>query len=287
MSGIIWLASYPKSGNTWMRIFLTNYRRDANRPADINELDRTPMASDRQLFDEETGVESSDLTVDEIDRLRSAVYRHLAQDSDETVYMKVHDAYLYLPDGQPLFPPEVTSGVLYIIRNPLDVVVSVAAHSGAQITDAIQDMASDTFALCGIHAQLEDHLCQRLLSWSGHVRSWVDANEDFPVHVVRYEDMSQQPQHTFAQVVTFLGLPLDEERLHKALAYSAFDLVQRQEQTTGFQERPSTLKAFFRQGQVGTWPEHLDTSQVAQMLAAHQDVMRRFGYLTADGEPVY
>jgi aryl sulfotransferase len=287
MSGIIWLVSYPKSGNTWMRLFLTNYRRDANRPADINEMDSMPIASGRQLFDEETGVESSDLTVDEIDRLRPVVYQRLAQHSDETVHMKVHDAYLYLPNGEPLFPPEVTSGVLYMIRNPLDVVVSLAAHCGARITEIMQDMVSDTFALCGIHARLEDQLRQRLLSWSGHVRSWVDSTEKFPVHVVRYEDMSRQPQHTFAQVVRFLGLPLDEERLHKALAFSAFDLAQRQEQTTGFQERPSTLKMFFRKGQVGTWREHLDISQVAQMLAAHQDIMRRFGYLTADGEPVY
>ena len=288
MSGIIWLASYPKSGNTWMRLFLTNYRRDAHGPADINDLDHMQMASNRQLFDEETGVESSDLTVDEVYRLRSAVYRHLAQDHDETVFMKVHDAYIYLPDGQPLFPPKVTIGVVYIIRNPLDVAVSVAAHYGAQITKAIQAMASHTFALCATHDRLEDHLCQRLLTWSTHVRSWVDAKkEDFPVYVARYEDMSQQPQHTFAQVVRFLGLPLDEDRLHKALVFSAFDLVQRQEQTTGFRERPSRLETFFRQGQVGAWREHLNATQVAQMLATHQDVMRRFGYLTADGEPVY
>ena len=38
MAGIIWLASYPKSGNTWLRAFLHNLLRDPGRPYDINKL---------------------------------------------------------------------------------------------------------------------------------------------------------------------------------------------------------------------------------------------------------
>jgi len=53
-SGIIWLASYPKSGNTWLRIFLTNLRCDGEEPVNINELDGGPIASARALFDEAT-----------------------------------------------------------------------------------------------------------------------------------------------------------------------------------------------------------------------------------------
>ena len=60
MSGsIFWLASYPKSGNTWMRILLTNYMRNADEPADINRLDGGPIASARQVFDDNVGVEAS------------------------------------------------------------------------------------------------------------------------------------------------------------------------------------------------------------------------------------
>ena len=75
MNGIIWLASYPKSGNTWFRVFLTNLLRDADTPASINELESTPIASARGIFDNNIGFEASDLTADEIDRLRPELYR--------------------------------------------------------------------------------------------------------------------------------------------------------------------------------------------------------------------
>lgn len=62
MSGIVWLASYPKSGNTWLRVFLANSLRNAETPADINALETGHIASARNLFEELAGVEASDLT---------------------------------------------------------------------------------------------------------------------------------------------------------------------------------------------------------------------------------
>ncbi|MEJ2083836.1 MAG: sulfotransferase, partial [Acidobacteriota bacterium] len=38
MTGIVWLASYPKSGNTWLRAFLMNFLDPGKRPVDINQL---------------------------------------------------------------------------------------------------------------------------------------------------------------------------------------------------------------------------------------------------------
>lgn len=67
---IVWLASYPKSGNTWMRVFLTNYLRNADTPADINDLEFMGIATARELFDMYAGFESSDLTHEEIDAAR-------------------------------------------------------------------------------------------------------------------------------------------------------------------------------------------------------------------------
>ena len=64
MTGICWLASYPKSGNTWFRIFLTNYLRDATSPVDINDLGHSAIASRRAPFDEALGFESGELSQD-------------------------------------------------------------------------------------------------------------------------------------------------------------------------------------------------------------------------------
>jgi hypothetical protein len=78
VGNITWLASYPKSGSTWFRVFHANLVRDGDEPVSINELDDTLHAGSRALFDETTGVEASDLTADEIDRLRPRVYEEVS-----------------------------------------------------------------------------------------------------------------------------------------------------------------------------------------------------------------
>lgn len=280
---IIWLASYPKSGNTWMRVFLTNYLRNADTPADINDLEFMGMASNRDLFDTYAGIESSDLTHEEIYAARPAVYRLLAQDSSDSPelrFIKVHDAYTRLPDGCPLFPADATKGAIYIIRNPLDVAVSRRAHFNETLDQAVAGMANPKARFAATQRALRTQLRYTLGAWSSHVCSWLDSPTGFPVHVVRYEDMSQHPYDTFAQVLAFVGLPIQPVRLEQALRFSQFDTLQRQETAHGFRERPQPMARFFRSGKIGSWQEQLTAAQLAQIIADHGTVMRRFGYLS-------
>ena len=172
MSGIYWLASYPKSGNTWLRIVLANLQANQDIPVSINELP-TPIASDRALFDRIAGIESADLLPEEVERLRPQIYRHLAQRSAEPLLLKVHDAYTFLPCGDPLFPTEITLGVIYILRNPLDVAVSLAAHFDCDLDTAIGYMATDGLTLSSSLEVYRHQFPQRISSWSGHVCSWM------------------------------------------------------------------------------------------------------------------
>jgi aryl sulfotransferase len=273
---IVWLASYPKSGNTWLRAWLTNYWQDTGTPADINALLGGPIASDGQVFDREVGVEASDLTAEEIERYRPGVYRRLAAQHTKTLFMKVHDAYTRTSTGDPLFPADVTQGAIYLMRNPLDVVVD----------PIVTQMASATAFFWAAPTRLPAQLRQRALTWSGHVCSWVDG-ADFPVHVMRYEDMVLHPRETLTTVIRFLGLPDDAMRLHNALTFSAFNCLQAQERTKRFAECASTATLFFRQGRIGAWREVLTDTQVHRVLSDHGMVMQRFGYLTPAGDILY
>jgi len=286
MNGITWLASYPKSGNTWFRIFLTNLLCDADAPASINELGNMPIASARGLFDDNMGFEASDLTADEIDRLRPELYIHLAKNATESLFLKIHDAYTDVGENVPLIPAEATGSALYFIRNPLDVAVSFAHHSGWKYDTAVSKMADDATAFCRKPDRLHSQLRQKLLSWSGHVVSWVD-RAPFPVCVLRYEDMKSQPLESFARAVYFAGLPHTREQIQKALAFSSFDIVQQQEETEGFHEKSSSSRRFFRKGQIGSWREELSEKQAQQIVQNHREVMRRFGYLDENGAIVY
>jgi hypothetical protein len=286
MKGIVWLASYPKSGNTWFRVFLTNLLRDADEPARINELESTPIASARGLFDNNMGFEASDLTADEIDRLRPELYGHLAQEATETPFMKIHDAYTVTADGTPLIPAEATAGALYFIRNPLDVAVSFAHHSGCDYDTSIARMADESFAFCGKSDRLHTQLRQQLLTWSDHVRSWLDA-APFPVCVLRYEDMKTHPLETFTRAVRFAGLPHTGAQIQKALEFSSFDVMRQQEAVDGFQEKSSAAKSFFRKGKIGSWREELNEEQTRRIVRDHGEVMKRFDYLDENGKVVF
>jgi aryl sulfotransferase len=286
MKGIIWLASYPKSGNTWFRVFLTNLLRDADTPANINELEKTPIASARGMFDNAVGFEASDLTADEIDRLRPELYIHLAENATEPLFMKIHDAYTDVTDNMPLIPHAATGGALYFIRNPLDVAVSFAHHSGWDYDTTISSMANEASAFCRKSDRLHNQLRQKLLSWSGHVISWID-HAPFAVYVLRYEDMKSQSLETFEKAVHFAGLPHNRKQIQKALDFSSFETVQQQEEAEGFQEKSPSSSRFFRKGQVGSWREELSETQAQQIVRDHQEVMHRFGYIDDGGGIVY
>lgn len=287
MNWIYWLASYPKSGNTWARTFLTNYLRDEDSPADINHLRGGPIASDREIFDRWAGVEASDLPGEEIANLRPEVYRQMARHIEHPMYIKVHDACTRNPEGAVMFPADVTGGVLYLIRNPLDVAVSYAHHGGRTLKQTVDSLCDPKGIVYELSDRLVAQLPQSLLSWSGHVSSWVDES-GMRVTVVRYEDMLAQPAAAFEAVLRALDLEIEAPRLERALAFSSFDALRAQEQRAGFRERHMRADApFFRTGRAGDWRGELSADMVARILATQQPTMLRFGYIDADGQPVF
>lgn len=275
---IIWLASYPKSGNTWFRAFITTLIHPENETLDINNLYNTTIASSRLLFDEMTGLSSSDLTVHEIELLRPKIYRQNAIRSKEIIFHKVHDAYTFLPDGSPMIPNDVTKAVLYFIRNPLDVVISFAFHLTFTVDKTIDIINNPEFAFCDKEDRLHSQLRQKLLTWSGHIKSWVDQS-GLPLMVMRYEDMLNKPIETFTKAIQFLGLEFTDGKVEKALNKSSFNKLQEQEKAIGFIERGARATSFFRKGIAGDWKNVLSKVQVKRIVDKHWEMMERFGYL--------
>jgi hypothetical protein len=283
MGGIVWLASYPKSGNTWLRVFLSNLWHKGDGPVDINNLS-IHNAADRVTFDETLGVESSNMTMDEIERCRPRLYRVLALASADPVNLKVHDAFVDTSAGESLIPQDATSRAVYIVRNPLDVALSFADHLGKAVDETIACMANTEFAFSSWKDRLPEQLEQRLLSWSGHVQSWLDQTS-VPVHLMRYEDMLREPASTFGECLRFLEIEASAEEVARALSFSSFSALSAREKASGFRERSPTAKSFFRKGKAGDWRESLTGSQISRLLEDHGPVMRRFGYIADDGTP--
>ena len=271
---LLWLASYPKSGNTWLRAMLTSYLQDGT-PVSINELIGVAVTS-RELFDRFLGLPSSDMTVREILRYRSLFHELLAAELPRPTFAKVHDACIRTARGA-LFSRAATAGAIYLVRNPLDIAPSYAHHLQWSIGDTVARMNQRGAAQDAAQSRISPYLPQPLLTWSHHVSSWLEA--DFRVHVVRYEDMLLDPLAALASVVRFARLGLDVARLERAVAQARFDRLRAQEESTGFRERNPRSPSFFRAGIAGGWRDVLTHEQVQALVDAHAPLMERFGYL--------
>ena len=292
MTRTIWLASYPKSGNTWFRMLVANLSATDGKSVDINDLpERGGIASARGPFDHLLLIDSGLLTHDEIDCLRPRIYEELArgaeddeydapQDTPSVRFVKVHDAYTLTPKGEPLLAGRRgADGAIVIVRDPRDVAPSLANHNGGSIDDAITFMNDRQAGFCAKANRLHNQLRQQLPGWSWHIASWLD-QADIPVHLIRYEDMQADTIGTFRRALDFAGRPASDEDIRRATAFADIAELQRQEQEKGFREapRPRPGGSFFRRGKAGGWCDELSADQAARIEAAHAPMMRRLGY---------
>jgi hypothetical protein len=274
MAGIIWLASYPKSGNTWLRSFLHNFLRAADRSHDINKLtDLTAGESMTELYRAQDPALDEHYTDDRIRELRPLVHRAISQRSPDSVLVKTHNALAEI-DGAPLISLDVTAGAIYVVRNPLDVAISFSHHNRTTVDNIIEFMNMKSAATTSNATNVYEFYD----TWSGHVASWT-ATPSATLHVMRYEDMLANPQKSFAAVVKFLGIEAPRPRIEKAVRLSSFQVLKEQERRQGFRERPRAMEAFFREGKAGQWRKVLSKEQIAAIVSAHREQMERFGYV--------
>jgi hypothetical protein len=191
MNGFYWLASYPKSGNTWLRLFLESLAVGGNT-VNINALSASGgHAASRSEFDRILDIESADLTDDEITLARPRQYEIEAGTAKSPMLRKAHDAWGRTPAGEPLFPPRLTLGAVYLVRDPRDVAVSLSYHLNQTVDQAIARMGNAKAEMEKARTRIPQQLPQRLLSWSGHVESWLAA--PISLLALKYEDMQADP----------------------------------------------------------------------------------------------
>ena len=273
MSKIIWLASYPKSGNTWMRAFLHNLLRDPDESYDINKIgDFSTSDSSIDWYMHQTSRPWQEWTPLEVMRMKRGAQLQICAWRRDDTFVKTHNASTYFL-GYPLIYPDLTAGAIYIVRNPLDVCISVTHHYGCDIDQAIEVMGDDTTG-----SRTNDKIVMEVhKSWSTHVDSWTGQQRP-GLAVLRYEDMLKNPVKTFGGLAKFMGLNPPRERLLRAIERSSFKALREQEEKKGFKERSPHAQRFFREGRSGQWRDMLTPAQVDKIVERNKEQMQRFGY---------
>jgi sulfotransferase family protein len=273
MSKIIWLASYPKSGNTWMRAFLHNLFRDPNEAYDINKI--TDLSISDSSIDWYRAQDKRDWTewsAVDVARMRRGAQLAMCRVKPDDVFVKTHNASVVFL-GYPMMHQDLTAGAIYIVRNPLDVCISLSHHYGTDLDTTVEILADPS-----IGSKTNDKIVYEVhKSWSIHVDSWT--NPPRPgLAVLRYEDMLNNPIKTFGGLSQFLGLNPPRKRLERAIERASFKTLRRQEDEQGFKEKSPFAQKFFRDGRAGQWRELLTPAQIDKVASAHKEQMQRFGY---------
>ncbi|MBS0515940.1 MAG: sulfotransferase domain-containing protein [Proteobacteria bacterium] len=273
MGNIVWLASYPKSGNTWLRAFLANLMANRPTPVALAELPNYGrLEAEPELYSRIAGRPSTDLDFAQLCALRPQVHAAIAATATRTVFVKTH-SMAGIVDGVPLLTPQVSAGSIYVVRNPLDVAISMSHHFGIDQDAAIDYLNSENSAT----ENSEMFVTEFLGSWSQHVKSWADMESE-RILILRYEDLLEKPAKWFGKVARMVGTE-DRTRIERAIRHCDFRALAEMEKRDGFVEVPIKGKRFFRAGRSNQWREKLSREQVARIIAAHREQMQRFGYV--------
>ncbi len=268
---IIWIASFPKSGNTWMRMLLAHYFMPPQIAPDINNIRAFTTGDVRKdFFDAALGHPYHGETPNDWIQVRPQALRLIAASKEGHHFVKTHCQAIKFNDVD-LIPPEVTAAAIYIIRNPFDLAPSFARHQSCSLDDAILRM-QDVNSFMGTPNGIYDALGR----WDHHVQSWTNA-PGLPLHVVRYEDLLARTAKSMrALLKDFLKVEISNPKLARAIKATEFSQLKKQEETLGFHERPSGMDKFFAKGRSGVWKEDLTPAQVGAIREAFLPVIEQW-----------
>lgn len=271
---INWLASYPKSGNTWVRCFMDAYFIGS---VDINEILCSVSDDTATTHEPMPGVDAGLLPIDIQHLCRGMamtrmVMLHEQANTGAPLFVKTHNIHGII-NGVEILPEMLTKSVTYIVRDPRDVVPSFAKHMGVDIDKAIDQMDSKYQVLSGNEKRVADFLSD----WENHVRSFLQA-DTHNVKVIRYEDILDDPVHWFSEILRHIGINPDLERVAKAVEDVKLGKLKKQEVDNGFKEASPKSKGFFGSGGSKSRKE-MTPKQINRIEKLFGSTMKKLGYL--------
>lgn len=278
---IIWLASYPKSGNTWIRIFLSTLLYSSDKPIvniNNNHIKQFPTKSD---FDNLT-----DNVMDMDEFAKNCILAQQRINLDNRIkILKTHNAYWQNYEKNYFFTDkENTLGVIYIVRDPRNVITSVMDYFNKKSYRETLEFLIDNYKVIG-GTKFESGIPTILFSWANHYNSWKQFKKNYLL--IKYEDLLDKPHEEFLKISNYLNtignFKFNEKDILEIAENCKFENFRNQEENTGFVDNSATnknfKKNFFRLGPKNNWKDLLDTDIKLKIEEQFKKEMLELGYI--------
>jgi len=229
---IIWLVSYPKSGNTWVRSFLSAYYFTENGNFEFELLDKIQQYPQKIFFEKKIKKPG------EVSLYWNSSQEKLARRKKIT-FLKTHNS-LNSINGNEFTSIKHTLGVIYIIRDPRNVITSLKNHYELNYEESLKFMTNERKYLqnSGEKDYADFHF---LNSWSNHYKSWISTNL-FKRFFIKYEDLEKNPHETFRKLILFVNSlqknneKINEKKINNCINSTSFEKLKEKERKSGFLE---------------------------------------------------
>ena len=282
MNKIIWIASYPKSGNTWLRYFLGNYyfnNKDNFEPEIIKNIKKFHL--DKELIKSKFHNQDFIKNPYNVSKYWIESQKKLEIKKGNVVFLKTHNALINIENNE-FTNSDLTLAIIYIIRDPRDVVVSYSKYRHLDYDKTIEHMIGSKVNIPFVRDAKDASNIEITGSWAFHYNSWKDGISVIPRIIIKYEDLLSNSEKIFTNIIKFLSnimkLEVNYKKIKSSNNLSKFTKLKNFEEKNNFFENNSS-ENFFRIGKSGNWKKELNKDQIKKIEDSFKIEMINLGYL--------
>ena len=270
--GIVWLASYPKSGNTLLRLFLSHYIYGNSKYLNIALLKKILKFESKECFSSvlnNKNLEDNFIYIKHCIDVQERLIKLLPQNK---LIFKTHHFFGDI-NGHKFTNEQNTLGFIFLIRDPREVLVSYSHHANYPLDKLIKIMTQKN--------AISPNGWETRLNWSQQYKSW-KLFESVPSLFIKYEDLVSYKLEVFGLIINFLSslinIDYDKNKISEIINTIEFSKLQKLEREKGFSESAEG-RIFFRSGKLDSWKNILTEQQKNKIEYELDDVMKIFGYV--------